>query len=472
MNGPRALAFGLLLSVVCLPRVGHGQAAWEYTPYQARVWIVPSASPSLTPGLVENISRSLASRCESVAGAVLEIQAGAMPRGLIAEARLRLESLTAEMVASVATSDDLNADKIFVTLLTAESGWFECRLREFDCRTRQLSPVIKRSAPSATALPLPIWDALRECFTPLARIEQASDGKIVARLRAGGLAAEEKSLVLVEPGMVLRPVLRRNDRSGQPTKNGILPVQWTYFAVTERSGAVIEATQRSGFRLALPTRGGVRLERLALLVRPRHPETRLLLRSRTETTKPLVGYEVHRRTDNTEKTELLGVTDVRGAFDLQAGTGQLETLIVKNGKQLLARLPVVPGCNDTLTAHITDDDPRLEAEGLLAALSSRALDLVTRREVLAARIRSRLKDGKPEEAKPLLEEFRKLSSRGDLSRDLDRYRQQITSRDKTTQSRIDRLFADGQRILLLKPLSEDLFVQLSREVASAKSEAE
>jgi hypothetical protein len=271
--------------------------------------------------------------------------------------------------------------------------------------------------------------------------------------------------------MVLRPILRRNDRTGKPVKNGIAAIGWTYFTVTERRGASIECDQQSGYRQAIPQRGGIRLERLALLVRPRHEETRLILRSRAETAKPLVGYEIHRRVENTDKTELVGVTDDEGSIVLPAAAGQLQTYIVKNGKQLLARLPVGPGQEATVTAYIADDDSRLAAEGIVNALTSRALDLVTRREVLAARIRARLKDGNREQAEELLGEFRRLASRADLSRELDRYRQQITSRDKTTQARIDRIFADGQRLLLLRPLSDELLAQLNREVAAAAKKA-
>jgi hypothetical protein len=165
---------------------------------------------------------------------------------------------------------------------------------------------------------------------------------------------------------------------------------------------------------------------------------------------------------------MLGVTDPDGSFVLPLGDGSLETLIVKNGKQPLARLPLVPGYEETLTANIVDDDGRLAAEGFVAALNSRVLDLVARREILAAQIRARVKEGNADDAQKLLNDFRRLESRADLNRDLDRFRQQVSTGDKATQARIDRVFADAQRLLLLKPLSDDLLAQLTREVAAAK----
>jgi len=213
----------------------------------------------------------------------------------------------------------------------------------------------------------------------------------------------------------------------------------------------------------------VRLERLALAVRPRYEATKLELRSRTDPAKPLVGYEIHVREEDKNETKLLGVTDEQGTFNVPRGDEPLEMLVIKSGKQLLARLPIVPGQAKTMTAKIVDDDGRLAAEGLIAALSSRALDLVARREILAARIRARVKEGKIDEAQRLLDDFRRLETRNELSRDLDRYRQQATSSDKVTQGRIDKLFTEAQRLLLLKPLSDELLAQLTRELSAARA---
>lgn len=465
-----AIALGL---AACLTQRALGQAAWEYTPYKASLWVVAAPVPQLTTSVIDHATTIVEARSQVSFGPILSLQSVPPPPALAANVRHDFAHLTVAQIESHATTDDFKADKIYIAFIGCRAGEFNLGLCEFDCRTRQLGPRSERRCATVGELPLALWDALAESFTPLARIEQSPSGHITARLRAAGLAIAETSPALVQPGMVLRPILRRNDRTGQPIKNGILAVGWTYFTVTERHGATIEGEQQSGYRQAIPARGGIRLERLALLVRPRHKETRLELRSRTETAKPLIGYEIHRRIDNTGKTELVGVTDSEGSLTLAAANdGRLETYIVKNGKQLLARLPVVPGYEATLTAYVADDDSRLAAEGVVAALSSRALDLVARREVLAARIRARLKEGKSAEAQQLLAEFRRLASRAELARELDRFRQQITSRDKTTQSRIDRIFADGQRLLLLKPLSDELLAQLNREVSAAGSGSE
>jgi hypothetical protein len=135
-------------------------------------------------------------------------------------------------------------------------------------------------------------------------------------------------------------------------------------------------------------------------------------------------------------------------------------------------LPLIPGQQHVLTARIVDDDARLAAEGLIDALNNRVLDLVARREVLASQVRARLKEGKRDDARKLLEDFRRLETRSDLSRDLDRYRQQAVATDQLTQSRIDRLLVEAQRMLRSRPLSDDLLADLTREVSAAATGGE
>jgi hypothetical protein len=455
------------------PAKSFGQAAWEYTPYHATVWLALESTPQLPTRLVASLGDAVSSREDAAWGAMLQIQvipAPAKSRALLLQ---NLDDVMAEQIAAVADRQDLETDKLYLAALARREGNIVVRVREFDCRSRQLGPIIERSCPAVVALTSTLWDALAESFTPLARIEHVEDQHIVARLRAAGLVAGDHSPALVEPGMVLRPVVRRNDRNGQPAKGGIQPISWSFLVVDRRSDSILECSLRSGYRAAIPPRGGVRIERLALLVKPRYEATRLVLRSRSDASKPLAGYEVHRRLPDSQETDLLGITDSHGAVLLpRTGgalemAGSLEMLLVKNGKQLLSRLPVVPGYEKTLTASIVDDDGRLAAEGFVAALSSRALDLVARREILAARIRTRIKEGKINEAQQLLDEFRRLETRAELNRDLDRFRQQITANDKLTQARIERVFADAQKLLLLKPLSDDLLAQLTREVSTA-----
>jgi hypothetical protein len=163
----------------------------------------------------------------------------------------------------------------------------------------------------------------------------------------------------------------------------------------------------------------------------------------------------------------VGVTDERGQVTISGGERRVMTLLVQHGRQPLARLPLVPGQPGPLTIELPDDDPRLVAEALAQSITVRSLDLVARREVLASRLRAQAKAGQPNEARELLEALRRLPSRTDLTRDLERFRQQVSSPDRLTQARIDKVFAEAQNVLLQRPLSDELVAELSRELASA-----
>jgi hypothetical protein len=466
----RLLEIALLL-LAAFPAKAFAQAAWEYTPYQARLWLVTEAAPQLPATLSKTLLHELPARVAATWGGVMELQAGEAPVRVRCLVLKDLETLSAETIAAGADAKELEADKIYVTAIRALAGGFVVRVRELDCHSRQVGPVVERLASTSSQLVTNLSDAIKESFAPLARIEVVEERKISARLRAGGLIVDGNTRATVEPGMVLRPIIRRNDRSGQPAKGGIQAIPWSFLTVEETHDSVLECTLKSGYRSAIPARGGVRIERLALAVRPRLEATWLVLRSRNEKLKPLAGYEVYRRVgDDNQKMELLGQTDADGAVRVSRvdQMGGLETLVVKNGRQLLARLPIVPGYEESLTAYLIDDDGRLAAEGFVAALSSRVIDLVARREILAAQIRARIKNGKLDDAQKMLDEFRRLNTRGDLTRDLDQFRQQVATGDKTTQERIDRVFADAQKLLLLKPLSDELLAQLTREVSAAR----
>jgi hypothetical protein len=367
--------------------------------------------------------------------------------------------------------DVLKADKLLVAAIQpGDLGWI-VEACELDVRARQWGPPERREAQAIEALPMAAWDAIAAVFTPVARIETVDGATVTARVRAGGLIVDPASPALIDAGAALRAVVRRNDRSGEPAKGGIQPIPWTLLAVNQRSDALLTCQMYSGYRAAIPTRGGVRTERLALVVRPHFPATKLVLQSRTVPPYPLTGYQVHVRPATDTETEPVGTTDWRGAIDLPAGDGALKIFIIKSGNQLLARLPLVPGQAEQLEAPLSDDDIRLQAEGAVAALTSRALDLVARREILAIRFRARIKERKFDEAQALLDEFRKLETRLDLGRALDAEQQQLRGADKLTQSRVDKLLAEARKLLLLKPLADDLVNSLAAELAKAKAEA-
>lgn len=462
----RPLLAALLLAA--LPTSGLAQAEWEYTPYRVRLWIAVAGRTQLPPPVRHDLTTRIAARAETVFGAAWDARVEAPPaelgERLVADLDLPIKQLQA------VAPDVLKGDKLIAVRLTkSEVGW-DVESRELDCRTRLWGPVARRSADSPAELLFATWDAAVAAFTPLARIERVEHPQVQARLRAGGLIVDPSSPALVGQGSVLRAVIRRNDRTGEPAaRGGILQVPWTLLSVERRDDAMLTCQTHSGFRAAIPTRGGIRIERLALVVRPRFETTTLTLRSRSAEPRPLAGYEIFSKAPGDEEPRRLGTSDWRGEIELPRDDGSIRLLLVRNGTQLIARLPIVPGHEPRVDAQLVDDDGRLQVEGAVAALHSRALDLVARREILAARFRARLKEQKFDEAQKMLDDFRRLDSRADLGRTLDEQQQLVQGSEKLTQQRIDKLFGEARRLLTVKGLADDMVNTLSAELVRARS---
>jgi hypothetical protein len=478
MRRPAFLSATTLCSLAVLlilaPQAARGQAAWEYSPYEVRIWLAAPPQSQLPPALRDRVLAELNRRADLVFAAAWSARAEPAPSSVAGALADRLEVPFDEL--KTAAADVFNSDKLIVvrpqwqSAAGGQAGGWQVAARELDVRSRQWSEIVTRTAAGGDALPLAAWDAVSAVFTPLARIESVDGAQIKARLRAGGLILDPASPALAEQGMVLRPITRRNDRTGQPAaKGGIQPLPWTLLTIEDRDDALLSCKLHSGFRSSIPARGGARVERLALLVRPQFPATKLALKSRSTEPRPLSGYEVFLKKADGGESPLLGVTDWQGEIELPRRDGSLQVLVVRNGSQLLARLPLVPGQQAVLEAPLIDDDGRLQAEGAVAALESMALDLAARREIVAARFRTRLKEQKFEEAQQLLDEFRKLDSRTSLGRILDEQQQQVKAGDRLTQQRIDKLFGDARQLLTVKSLADDMINVLAGELTKARS---
>jgi hypothetical protein len=460
--------WGLVILLNCLTSAAWAQAAWEYSPYMVRVWMSVPVSPQLSAPMLNEIVARVESRAEAVVGAPWSATIEPMPLAIRDRLWGTLE-ITAEQLKADAP-EALTADKVMLVAIEPGSLGWDIAAREFDCRTRQTGPLIRRPAGCTHEIPFAVWDALREAFVPIAKIESVDGTTVVARLRAGGLVTKSGSPVLVHQDQALQPVVRRNDRGGEPAaKTGIQALAWTLLAVESRDESLLMCKLHSGYRGSLTARATPRTERFALLIKPQFDATTLALRSRTGDGRPLSGYEIYTKRPDAEDVVHLGTSDWRGQIDLPRGQAELTLILIRNGTQLLARLPIVPGQEQRLVADLMDDDGRLQAEGAVAALYSRALDLVARREILASRFRARLKENKLDEAQKLLEEFRRLESRSDLGRALDEMMRSTEANDRLTQQRINKLFVDARKLLTVKGLADDTINVLASELVKAQT---
>ena len=198
-----------------------------------------------------------------------------------------------------------------------------------------------------------------------------------------------------------------------------------------------------------------------------HPQTEVTIQVRTlktgEPAVPLAGLELYSKIPSPEPPrertaeeaqaeeqrnppEFVGLTDWRGRIAIAPSAAPLRLVYVKNGGQLLARLPIVAGYHAQQVAEVPDDNPRLQAEGFIRGMNGQIMDLVAQRQILAARVRKRIAENKLDEAQELLDQIRALKTRNDVQRELDmQARRQLASPYLAVQARIDKLYGDTAR---------------------------
>lgn len=149
----------------------------------------------------------------------------------------------------------------------------------------------------------------------------------------------------------------------------------------------------------------------------------------------------------------------------------LMQIYLKNGKDVLAMLPMVPGLQPMEVAELRDDRRRLESEAFVRGFQGEILDVIGLRNLLAARIKLYVKRGDVKKASETLAQMRGLPSFSQLADDLDQIQRQMLDESRGaialgSKSRIDRMF-QTTRDLLQKYLQDNLLDQAAEEVKKA-----
>jgi len=439
------------------------QDAWEYTPYEVQVYLTAAPGETLSDQQWNTIAQHLHDRADTVVGGAWRLKVERPPAELQAALAGGLEALKAEHVPAIVPPPD----KVIV-LAVRSNPEAAIDAREFDSRSLQWSAVQSRAALQGVRLPREAFLALTEAFSPLAQVAEVRGKEALLRLRAEGFAPRDPAWQWTQVGDVFRGVLRSNERSGQA--RGVQEIPWTLLEVAEVTPTGVLCHIESGVRGAISAKRG-RSEVVALLVRPTRGETRLELHARTADAKPLAGYDVYATDRAGSKIERLGRSDRTGSVIVPSGEAKYRILLVKDGQELLARLPIVPGLAPSVTARIPDDARRLEVEAFVVGLQESVVDLVARRAVLLARAESRLDADDVEAAEKLIEEVRRMETREQLQQRIAVERRRFTSDDPTVQRKIDRLFDDTTQLLgrYLNPADVESLLRRLREERSTAS---
>jgi hypothetical protein len=460
-QGAICAAAAIVLAGWC-GRAALADSVWEMLPYRVQVIVAVAPSPEWQPQLEADLCGELAARSDVVIGAMWDVAASVAPPTLRARMLAAVETVAfSELPRSCA-----EMDKVMLVAVTAVDAGYHVTARELDVRTQTWGTPVRRRAWQAAKLRNAAFHAVVDAFSPLARIDRAKESTAVLRPRGSGLPVREAAALAVRPGRVFRPVVRRNDRDGNLA--AVTQIPWTFLTAERVAATQIDCRIYTGLRNPLSSRRRGRIEWLALAVIPPQAPTLLTLQSRTDPKRVLCGYDVVAHPPGSKTTVAIGRTDGRGAVTVRPAEHPLRLLVVSSGGVPLARLPVVPGLESQLTAAVANDDERLVAEGFVAALQERMVDLVTRREVLMTRVGARVEAQKLDEAAALVEELESLEPvRQALEQELAKQRQWSVSSDAVIQAKIDALFGDTEK-LFKKHLDTGRVEQLARQVRQAR----
>ena len=440
----------------------------------------------------------------------------------------------------------LDGDKLYVVSVTDSGTEFHVRARELDCRALSWSRPSERRLQHPEQLGDAVFSVIEEVFSPVVRFREfrtigyqneAGQDKsrevLVGTLRAAGLmykprvetaAAEgdaetdkdqprvaanpdgngaEGSIGITSPlteqfeldrqlpgyigeGMVMRDVVRRDDRCGRPLEGGITEVVATYLFVQKinATGSIECKVYATGSLAKNPVRArsSSRTHKYGLLVRPTANKTDLKLVDRDQPGRGLEGYTVFSKTPqfpseqnfNAEEGDprTLGQTDWRGIVEVDRLSTHIRIIYVRNGQQMLARIPIVPGLDDVHVALLPSDDLRLQVEAFIVGFQLAVMDVVIQRQVLAFRVRAKLTEKKMAEAQQIHQQFKSLPSKSDLEKRLQDRQRDFTGGtiDKWSRMKIDSLFS-RTRMLMENYINLDLDAKLMREVPQSGVEA-
>ncbi len=492
----RALAVGALTLVlqaflggglfVGVAKAAGDQGLWEFTPYRVQVLVTVDDDATMTTALAADLQRDVQERIEAVVGAPWDVETIPAPPTVAHAVRWRYGALLAEDLPR----ESLDFDKAMFVRVSRSGSGYRVAARDFDLQARVLGSAVVHDVAQRSLLGPIAADAVLEAFAPLARVEVVKQKTSEVRLRAAALPTRDPELPVLTRAKVFVPVLRSNNSDGSLKAARVIP--WTFLAAeppgraaTEPGPGAKEKPQdgakpqppdpatvqcriHTGLRSPLSSRRRGRTEQLAVAVNPPRAATRLELFSASETDYPLAGYQVYAQTPDSPATTLLGLTDNRGVIQVPpADEHPLRLLIIKDGDEPVARLPVLAGWEPSLRALVTNDEQRLRVEGFITGLQERAVDTVARRDLLLARVRVRLQSGRVDEADALFQRVKALPTLTDFQQELQSFERTAQTNDPRLKRKIDKLFADTRQVLE-KHLAEKQVDELAAQLSAAK----
>ena len=475
------MVLGVVLAVSQVPRTAAAaDEEWMSTPYRAMVWLALPQDQETRNRWADRLTASLRERCKSHFGAAVKCEIAPAPQPI---AGFAIGSEEAPALDAVGAPDDeiWQQDKLFFVVVRRQAHRLAVVARELDCRTRLWGPAFELANVELSRLDREVAAAIFHVFRPLGRITDVEKTALTLEMRAGLLAGLSLARTIPTPGSIFYPVLRRSDRRGQVAGDGTRVVPWTVLQVQSAEGdastadlsaAKVRCRIDSGLGAPFRARSSRRVERLGLYVTPIHPQTVFELRSKDESHAPLLGYEIHARLPNQKTVTLVGRSAWDGNVVVPRDEHPYKIYYVKHGNVTLARLPCAAGLEPTVRLELPDQRERLRAEAFINGIEDELLDVVVRREIVAAKIRRQTSKelvtaADVAKATALLDEVRQLNRADGLLDSIRSREATFSSDEKSVQRRIDLMFAKLRKSIR-EAISPDYIVNLQHSIEQAK----
>ena len=440
---------------------------WEVSPYKIQVLVDYRLSHVWNEKLQQSLPDFIDTRAKVAIGPLWHMSLQTMPQVLGESTDTLLVSLDDETLQQVRQ----DYDKLIVVILKESSTGYTAVAQEYDCLLETWGQLWKFDTRNAADLEELTFHAMREAFSPMAtfKVKREDTTQVELQMRGALLPRLAHSMPVLSEGQVLRPTLRRTDRTGQPVENGIQAVPWTYLSANPVEGPNTSATIVSHTRMPMGVRQRGRVDQVAMLVRPGSRQTELRLHARDSEDLPLAGFRVYQRNNGAEDGDFVGKSEDDGTIVIHKGDTPIQVAFVQSSGQWIAKIPVVPGADGVINAPLADDSDRQQAEAKLVSIQEQLIDYVARRNILASRARLKIKQNDLTGASKLISQLDSIPSATLFDQRYIRPQEQlIKSKDPRVQARISALFS-GTRDVLTEFLAPGLADELKREVAAAGS---
>ncbi len=416
----------------------HGAASysddWDELPSQTRVMVVAAGQVGFSHDELTMMADQAAASLEQAAGgACAAVSTQAEPALALRVARGLAHSDWIELAARQDALAKGVEKLVLVALYHEPTGW-RVEAQEWD-RYAGLGPAAAARVLRRAAIVPAIRHLVADVVQQIAQVAALSPNEAVIRLRGGRIAAADAQAVLV-PGTIFR-LCRPENGPGSMQRAGRTLAQ----APPEVLLHVVECnegTARCSVLRAQPHALFPQGPYYAARVSPRAEGTKLTFVSGDG--PPLAGFDVLVQA-GAGTTEPLQKTADDGSVYLprQLGPSWVE---LRYSQVVLARLPCVPGWQESAVWQLAIGEAQLEALGMLEALEAELEEQVVRHAMLLARGQRALTGGSLDEADRVLKELRALPSAAVLKRRIDQQLRQVLATDPAWQEALRRMFAE------------------------------